>query len=115
MAAAFLVVLGEKGSGMAHPIAGSMTVGRGAGVDLSLADPEVSRRHASIRVDGTTVVVEDLGSANGTRVNGTPIETATRVEGGGVIELGSTKLEVRVETGEAGITTPVTPTEIHRP
>jgi pSer/pThr/pTyr-binding forkhead associated (FHA) protein len=115
MAAAFLVVLGEKGSGMAHPIAGSMTVGRGAGVDLSLADPEVSRRHASIRVDGTTVVVEDLGSANGTRVNGTPIETATRVEGGGVIELGSTRLEVRVETGEAGISTPATPTEIHRP
>jgi pSer/pThr/pTyr-binding forkhead associated (FHA) protein len=115
MAAAFLVVRGETASGIAHPIAGSLTVGRGAGVDLSLPDPEVSRRHASVRVDGSTVVVEDLGSANGTRVNGTPIETATRVEDGGVIELGKTRLEVKVETGEAPTSTEDTPTEIHRP
>jgi pSer/pThr/pTyr-binding forkhead associated (FHA) protein len=115
MAAAFLIVLGEAGSGMAHPIPGSMTVGRGAGVDLSLSDPEVSRNHASVRVDGSTVVVEDLGSANGTRVNGQPIDTATRVENGGVIEVGKTRLEVRVETGEAEVSTPVTPTEVHRP
>lgn len=115
MAAAFLVVFGDRGSEMAHPIAGSMTVGRGDGVDLSLADPEVSRRHAAIRVEGTTVVVEDLGSANGTRVNGEPIDTATRVESGGLIDLGKTRLQVRMETGEAGISTPVTPTEIHRP
>jgi pSer/pThr/pTyr-binding forkhead associated (FHA) protein len=113
--AAFLVVLGDKGSGMAHPIPGSMSIGRGGGVDLSLQDPGVSRRHAAVRVDGTTVVIEDLGSANGTCVNGERIDTATRVEGGDVIELGSTRLEVRVETGEAGISTPVTPTEIHRP
>jgi pSer/pThr/pTyr-binding forkhead associated (FHA) protein len=115
MAAAFLVVLGDSASGISHPIAGSLTIGRGAGVDLSLADPEVSRRHASVRVDGSTVVVEDLGSANGTRVNGEPIETATRVEDGGVIELGKTRLEVKVETGEAAISTEDTPTEIHRP
>src|SRR4051794_35210913 len=115
MAEAFLVVLSETSGEMAHVIPGALTVGRGAGVDLSLADPEVSRRHASIRVEGTTVVVEDLGSANGTRVNGEPIDTATRVESGGLIDLGKTRLQVRMETGEAGISTPVTPTEIHRP
>ena len=115
MAEAFLVVLSDAGDEVATQIPGALTVGRGEGADLSLADPEVSRRHASIRVDGTTVVVEDLGSANGTRVNGEPIETATRVESGGLIELGKTRLQVRMETGEAGISTPVTPTEIHRP
>ena len=39
MAAAFLVVRGETASGIAHPIAGSLTIGRGDGVDLSLRRP----------------------------------------------------------------------------
>src|SRR4051812_15796566 len=39
------------------------------GTDIVLPDPEVSRRHAAIRVDAEVVAIEDLGSTNGTFVN----------------------------------------------
>ena len=49
------------------------TVGRGAGVDISLDDPTVSRLHAELVRRGPHVYVADLGlSVNGTRVNGRP-------------------------------------------
>ena len=49
---------------------GGLTIGRVAGNDLVLADEGVSRRHAEIRRDGGEWVVADLGSKNGTRLNG---------------------------------------------
>jgi pSer/pThr/pTyr-binding forkhead associated (FHA) protein len=110
----YLVVRYDE-SETAHPIPGSLMVGRGYAADLSLTDPEVSREHASVRVDGTTVVVEDLESSNGTLVNGAPIESATRLEHGDVITVGSTEIEVRVETGEEAVSTPATPTEVRPP
>ena len=56
-------------------------VGRMGECDLTLADPNVSRRHAELRpVDGSWVVV-DLGSMNGTRVNGRPVTEQRLVDG----------------------------------
>lgn len=50
------------------------TVGRGAGIDIALEDPTVSRLHAEIVQRGPHYYVADLGlSVNGTRVNGRPI------------------------------------------
>ena len=114
MAAAYLVLLEQSGAGLAHPIRGSMTVGRGPGCDISLSDPAVSRSHVEVRVEGSTVVVEDLDSANGTAVNGEPIDSARRLESGDVIEIGATRLEVKVEPDEPDASSPATPTEIHR-
>jgi pSer/pThr/pTyr-binding forkhead associated (FHA) protein len=115
MAVVYLVVR-QGGSEAAHLIPGTLTLGRGYSADLSLADPEVSREHASVRVDGTTVVVEDLESSNGTLVNGIRIESPTRLEHGDVITLGTTEIEIRVETGEEAISSaPATPTEIRPP
>jgi pSer/pThr/pTyr-binding forkhead associated (FHA) protein len=114
MAAAYLVLLERGGPGIAHPILGSVTVGRGPGSDISLPDPAVSRAHATVRLDGTTVVVEDLDSANGTAVNGKTIDSARRLDSGDVIEVGGTRLEVRIDTDEPELSTPATPTEIHR-
>jgi pSer/pThr/pTyr-binding forkhead associated (FHA) protein len=114
MAMVYLVVR-RDGAEASHPIPGSLTVGRGYAADLSLTDPEVSREHASVRVDGTTVVVEDLESANGTKVNGVPIESATRLEHGDVMTVGTTDIEVRVETGEEALSAPATPTEVRPP
>ena len=48
------------------------------GCDITLADPDVSRRHARVTPRGDTVVVEDLGSTNGTFVNGERIAGAHR-------------------------------------
>ena len=44
------------------------TIGR-EGCDVNLMDPEVSRRHATIRDQGGSLAIEDLGSTNGTYVN----------------------------------------------
>lgn len=50
------------------------TVGRGAGVDIALEDPTVSRLHAELVRRGPHVYIADLGlSSNGTRVNGRPV------------------------------------------
>jgi two-component system response regulator AtoC len=57
------------------PTEGSVTVGRVAGCDLVLNDNAVSRRHAAVHVSGDRVWVEDLGSANGTTLNGAPLPT----------------------------------------
>jgi pSer/pThr/pTyr-binding forkhead associated (FHA) protein len=70
-----------------------VVVGRGRGADLLVAEPTMSRAHAAIGFDGIRFFVQDLGSTNGTRVNG---ERADRVElsSGDRILLGKLLLEV---------------------
>jgi pSer/pThr/pTyr-binding forkhead associated (FHA) protein len=56
-------------SGTEYLLNGEMTVGRVEECDITIEDPGVSRAHAVIRVEGEQVTVEDLGSANGSRIN----------------------------------------------
>ena len=57
-----------------HRIAKAETlVGRGEDADFMLDDDEVSARHAMIRVDGPVCILTELGSCNGTLVNGRPV------------------------------------------
>ena len=67
-----------------------VTIGRSAGNELVLADAEVSRRHARVlrRADG--YAVEDIGSTNGTFVNGQRISHLTLLQDGDTIDLGDT-------------------------
>lgn len=58
------------------------TIGRWEGNDVVLTDQEASRRHAQIRREAGRYVVVDLGSKNGTLVNGTPIMGATPLRDG---------------------------------
>ena len=68
----------------------ALTIGREAGNDLVIGDSEVSRRHASLTWDGSHWIIEDLGSANGTSVNGVRITGPKVLERGDVIGLART-------------------------
>jgi pSer/pThr/pTyr-binding forkhead associated (FHA) protein len=52
------------------PIPGSLTIGRGVNAQLRIADNRVSRSHLRIDLDGDRALVEDLGSKNGSYING---------------------------------------------
>jgi pSer/pThr/pTyr-binding forkhead associated (FHA) protein len=62
--------------------------------DLTIDDVELSRRHAVVRRHASRLQVEDLGSTNGTYVDGTRIEEPTILGGGAEIQLGITRLVV---------------------
>ena len=70
-----------------------MIIGRGAAADLSLPDAGVSRRHASLNLQDSEWVLEDLNSANGTVVNGWRVEKPTLLKDGDVIGVGSVFIE----------------------
>jgi hypothetical protein len=70
---------------------GPVTLGRLPECDVVLNDPNVSRRHAEFRRVTDGVVVTDLGSTNGTRVNGVPVREQQLVSGD-EITVGSTTL-----------------------
>src|SRR3954447_2064919 len=77
--------------GQEIPLAGDYTVGRG---DLA-ADTEISRQHARFRrLDSGEVIVEDLGSTNGTLVNGARISGPYVLSPGDRITVGKTTLEL---------------------
>jgi hypothetical protein len=70
---------------------GSTVVGRGQDAQFRLPDTGVSRRHLEITWDGQTAVLADLGSTNGTTVNGTPVQTWQLVDGD-VVRVGQSRL-----------------------
>ena len=57
---------------------GAIVIGRGDSADMRIASAEISREHCCIRVSGDEVFVCDLGSANGTFINGNEIPGVTR-------------------------------------
>ena len=79
-----------------------LTFGR-AGCDVLVADPDVSRRHAILRSLGAGIAIEDLGSRNGTFVNGRRIHGLTELRQGDELRLGSTVWRV---TASATATAP---------
>jgi hypothetical protein len=68
-----------------------LVIGRLAECSVVVEDSNVSRRHAEVRRDGPDVVVVDLGSTNGTRVNGAQVRTQ-RLNDGDEITVGRTSL-----------------------
>jgi hypothetical protein len=69
-------------------------LGRGTDCDLRLVDPGVSRHHAELRMEDGQVVLVDLGSTNGTFVNGQPVRRVVLTDGTRVT-LGRTTLVFR--------------------
>jgi hypothetical protein len=69
----------------------SVTIGRLASSGIQVADANASREHAAFVRDGDRWLIEDLGSTNGTMLNGEPVERAV-LEDGDVIEIGVSRL-----------------------
>jgi len=79
-------VLGVAGRPVA--LRGMMVVGSGDDCDVVVSDRRVSKRHARLRVADGAVVLEELGSANGTRVNGRPVSGVRRLASGDLVSFG---------------------------
>jgi hypothetical protein len=76
------------------PVTGPVVIGRSPGADIVLGDDFVSGRHARIMPSGDGAIVEDLGSTNGTVLNGQPLTGSRSVRPGDTIEIGSVRLKV---------------------
>lgn len=93
-----LVIVSGKSAGKTIAInRDQLLVGRAEECDVRPLSDEVSRRHCAVRIEPDVVWVEDLGSRNGTFVNGSKITEKTKVYDGDLIKVGN--LELRVAGG----------------
>jgi hypothetical protein len=82
--------------GELHPLAGGRTIiGRGSEADITVDDTGISRKHLEILWDGKRGQARDLGSTNGSKLNGAPLKTAV-LEPDYVIDIGRTRIVFRV-------------------
>jgi pSer/pThr/pTyr-binding forkhead associated (FHA) protein len=98
-----LEVVAGNAPGTEIEVEEELLIGRQAtGAGTLGEDVEISRRHAQISRDADgAFVIEDLGSTNGTFVNGERIEAPTRLGDGDRIEVGATTLTVVLPTAES--------------
>ena len=97
-----LKVLKGSKSGKLLPIQGKrMLIGRDEGCDLRPRTDVISRRHCVINVTDSQVLIKDLGSTNGTWVNGQRIETERGLQSQDMVKVGPLEFEVLIEKGPA--------------
>ncbi len=97
-----LVAQTGPASGQEFPLEGDeLAIGRAADNPVSIPDTSVSRKHALVRNTGDGWAVSDLGSGNGTMLNGEPIADETQLHEGDVITLGDTELRFSGPAGGA--------------
>lgn len=82
--------------GSQRPVHDGMTIGRVNGCDLVLDDAKVSREHARLHVERGVVEVEDLGSSNGTQVNGKKVQRRV-LRAGDVLQCGASEMVFQEE------------------
>ncbi|MFF0943668.1 FHA domain-containing protein [Kocuria sp. CPCC 205300] len=89
-----------------------MVFGRAVNSDVVLDSPDVSRRHALVRRHGEDVVVQDLGSTSGTRLNGTTVTSSFRLKSGDLLELASVRIEYENRSGSTATGPSAAPTRV---
>ncbi len=83
-------------------------IGRGAECHIRPNSEWVSRQHCVLRVAGHVVTIRDLGSRNGTLVNGILLEREQKLEDGDEIQVGPLVFELRLEDSSMGRSPPPT-------
>jgi len=81
-------------TGITVPLEGPVVIGRSPDADLVIADDFVSSLHARVTPTDGGATLEDLGSTNGTIVNGQPATRPLPLKAGDVVELGTNRVEV---------------------
>ena len=76
------------------------SMGRGAGCDIVILDPQSSRHHCDIRWDGSQWEIHDRGSTNGTFVNNVPVRQPAALQPGSTIGIGGTTLVLRQQAAQ---------------
>jgi GAF domain-containing protein len=86
---------------------GTTLVGRGPDNDLQIIEPSISRKHARLTLSGERLLIEDLGSQNGTQLNGHPVGSYYQIEvkEGDFISLGSVLMSLGKPYAEDGMVT----------
>ena len=98
-----LIIEDDEGRKTVVPIVREeITIGRQDGNTIKLTERNVSRRHARLIKENGSLVIEDLGSYNGVRVNGDRITGPTKVKEGDLIEIGDYDLGEAILLNGAG-------------
>jgi PAS domain S-box-containing protein len=103
-----LYVLSGPSAGDTYEVKeGTTLVGRGPDNDLQIVEQSISRKHARLLLSGDRLFVEDLGSQNGTQLNGHPVSSYYQVEvkEGDFISLGSVLMSLGKPYAEDGMVT----------
>jgi predicted component of type VI protein secretion system len=88
---------------MSFPLVGNQVViGREEGLDITLQDPESSRRHARVTWQAGQFIIEDMGSTNGTFVNGVQITSPQILNAGDSVGIGQTALVFQIAGAQMG-------------
>ncbi|MGI9614895.1 MAG: FHA domain-containing protein [Acidimicrobiales bacterium] len=82
-------------AGREYPVNGEVTIGRAASCHITLDDTYISQLHARVSNDDTGVVVEDLGSTNGTYLNRQRVTSRVSGAAGDRLQLGGIVMELR--------------------
>jgi len=99
-----LVIQDDEGKTTVVPlIRDEITIGRKEGNTIRLTERNVSRKHARIMRSNGTVAIEDLGSYNGVRVNGTRISQRTPLTVSDRVQIGDYLIELKAEGAEQAI------------
>jgi adenylate cyclase len=94
-----LILKGLTGDSTEYPLGENNVLGRSTTASVRLADREVSRKHSQIDKEGGDFVLRDLGSSNGTFLNGKRIYGPTKLKDGDEVLIGTSKMELRLTAG----------------
>jgi DNA-binding NtrC family response regulator len=95
--ARLLVIDGASSMIVGLPATGTVTIGRAPECEIHLADVACSRRHAQLHIDDGALTLEDLGSHNGTRVNGDRVTGRQPLTSDDVISIGPIRLVIHAQ------------------
>jgi adenylate cyclase len=96
------LILKGAGEPAEFPLGEQSVLGRSTQATVRLSDREVSRKHSQIDREGQDFVLRDLGSSNGTFVNGKRILGPTRLKDGDEVLIGTSKMEFRLGSADEG-------------